>query len=68
MADQARAAPTRTEAICRAILNELRTRRTLIDANGALASISVTCYLQDGPEMVRSTSVEEHTRLSKRRA
>ena len=59
---------TRTEAICRAILEELRRRRQVIDENPQLASVSLEIFLQDGPEMVRSVSYGEHVRVARRRA
>ena len=53
---------TRTEAIAKAILEELRRRRVLIDENAALSELTVTVFLHDGPDMVRSKRVEEHSR------
>ena len=53
---------TRTEAIAKAILEELRRRRVLIDENAALSEVTFTVFLQDGPDVVRSTRVEEHSR------
>lgn len=53
---------TRTEAIAKAILEELRRRRMLIDENAALSELTVTVFLHDCPDMVRSIRVEEHSR------
>lgn len=61
---------SRTDAICTAILSELKRRRLVIDENASLRSISVTVYLniQDAPgDVVQSTSVEEHTQRRRRR-
>jgi len=58
---------TRTEAICRAILGELRRRRTLIDDEPDLVSITVSVRLQDGPQMIRAVHVEEQRLVGRRR-
>ena len=58
---------TRSEAIERAVLDEVRRRRTLIDANPGLAVLTITCYVQEGPEMIRSVTVSEETRHASRR-
>ena len=59
--------PTRTEAIVRAVLEELKRRRQAIDENPQLASVSLEVFLQDGPDLVRSVSYGEHTRHARRR-
>lgn len=55
-------------AIMAAIADEIRRRRHLIDENASLQSITFKVSLQDGNEMVRSTSVEEVSRNAGRNA
>lgn len=66
MSDRQTAA-TRTEAICRVILEELRRRRTIIDENPRLESVQFEIFLQDGPDVIRSVSYGEHIRKAHRR-
>lgn len=60
-------AVTRTEAICRAILEELRRRRSLIDECDDLSSVSITVKLQDTAEPVRAVHYEEQRMVAQRR-
>lgn len=52
---------TRTEAICRAIIDELRKRHASIDSAIGLVSVAITVKLQDGPNQIRAVIYEDHT-------
>lgn len=49
-------------------MEELRRRREVLDANEALASVTITCYIERGsPHVVGSVTVAEHTERRRRR-
>ena len=58
---------TRTEAICRAILDELRRRRSLIDASPDLVAVTISVKLQDTPDPIRSVVYEDQSVRGKKR-
>ena len=57
---------TRTDAIERAIVEELRKRRSLIDDNNELLSVTVEVKLQAGPEIVRTVTYTDQTLKARR--
>lgn len=59
---------TRTEAVRRAILEELARRRYLIDAGDNLVSITFSVKLQDGRDQIRAVTYEDQTVRTKRRS
>lgn len=60
---------TRTEAICRAMLEELRRRRAFLDGTADLASITMTVKLDIGNDTdpVRAVYWEDQRVMTRRR-
>lgn len=56
----------RTEAICAAIIEEVRRHRHAIEDAPAVASIVIEVFLQDGPAPIRSIRYGEHRHVARR--
>lgn len=59
---------TRTEAIHKAIVAELRRRQPFIDAHDSLVSVSITVRLQAGPNPIRAVTYEDQSQVGGRRS
>ena len=60
------ASASRTEILCRAIVDELRRRRAFIDSSPDLVSVAITCKLQDTEDPIRSVLYEDQRVITRR--
>jgi len=58
---------SRTEAVGRAMLRELRSRREHIDGNVQLSSVVIEVFLQDGPVNIRGVSYGDRSNTARHR-